>query len=239
MAVVVVLVAALLMAVHTHALNDDGATGAVTQLQSWQRVEKTHGLTLQEARRLGVNSQDLYELGIKDVTERLAVLREIYGSSSSDSSEYQEFVFVAKHVNSTRQLGKCLNFIVKYRYTDGAAPNATGKGYIDYREIRDIALYYAKPTSDLPMNVQWEAINLALVRNISMRYPQITAVNAVIQVMNNLNPMLVEPGNHGSSVTHIKSDYIQDFESVSETWTHAFDYDCTTSSGPTDDINMN
>ena len=210
------------------------AVGSSAQYLSWQKVQDVHGLSIEEARELGLNSRDLQDLGITNVTERISLLREIRGTPSTPKI-HQDFTFVARHVNSTRQWGKCLNFIVRYRYEDGMEPNATGKGYIDYREIHEMALGYAKPTELLPFNVQWEAVNLAFVQDIAQRYSQLRGIHSVIQVMSENNTYIYEPGNHGSSVKWTSGSDVTDFEDLTDTWTHAFDYDCTRTNGTSTD----
>ena len=44
----------------------------------------------------------------------------------------EEFVFSAAYINSTRQWGKCLHLVVKYRYL----PNQ----YLDYKPLRQAAI---------------------------------------------------------------------------------------------------
>jgi hypothetical protein len=58
----------------------------------------------------------------------------------------EEFMFEVRNYNSTRMLGVCLNFIVRYRY-----PQPTTKAsYINYLDLRDVVLRFAEPSDELP-----------------------------------------------------------------------------------------
>ena len=108
----------------------------------------------------------------------------------------------------------------------GTDANSTGGGYLDYREMREMALKVAQPTEQLPMEVQWEAINTVLVEQIMQRYSsQIVAVSSLIQVMAEMNTYIDEPGNHGSIVTR------GDISPTNEPWINNFRYDCTSQNG--------
>ena len=74
------------------------------------------------------------------------------------------WLYVVIYCSTTRQEGKLLNFIVKYRYAPDATPNpnASDSGYIQYKDLRSVVLYYAEPTPELPMTIYWEAVNLAV-----------------------------------------------------------------------------
>lgn len=214
--------------------SDRLATSALGKLQA------DYGLSLTEIRDLGLTSQDLAELGIKDIRTRLALLRRIRLPFTSTTPTFtdnrvalqtQDFVFVISHFNSTRQWGKCLNMIIKYRYIPGAKANSTGGGYLDYRDVRKLALAEAQPTPKLPIGVQWELINKELVDKILLKYAgQITSISSQIQVLSEINPKIQEPGNHGSIVTRYGND--KTFKPLSEPWINAFRYDCTKSKAP-------
>jgi hypothetical protein len=144
----------------------------------------------------------------------------------------QDFAFVVSHFNSSRQFGKCLNVIIKYRYILGTRANSTGGGYLDYREVRRLVLKFAQPSTKLPMIVQWELINEELVKEIFSKYGgQITAVSSQIQVLSEINPDISEPGNHGSIVT-IGQDAT--FVPLAEPWINAFRFDCTRTNSTTE-----
>ena len=118
--------------------------------------------------------------------------------SSSPSRTTQDFVFEVRHYMSSRQSGKCLNIIVKYRYIPGAG-NST---YIDYlARLRPIVLRYAEPTAALPEITYWELVNKAMVQEMMGTYADITGISSQFQVMNDLGSKQVEPSNHGSIVT--------------------------------------
>jgi hypothetical protein len=185
-------------------------------LNSALDVLTRHNLQLRDIVHL--DAQDLRDLGL-DLSQRIALRISL--------SDTQDFTFVVSHFNSTRQWGKCLNIIVKYRYLPGTTANSTGGGYLDYREMRKLALVLAQPTQDYPMNVQWEAVNHALVDEILLRYgSQITAVSSQMQVLHEMNLYIDEPGNHGSIVT------VGDISPNNEPWINAFRYDCTQEPGP-------
>ena len=126
-----------------------------------------------------------------------------------------DFTFVASYVNSSRQLGKCLNIIVNYRY-----PSVNS--YIDYIEMREMALWYAaEPTEELPWDSTWERINELFIYNVSNTF-NISGISSQIQVMDHTsNPVLVEPGNHGTIMT------LGDITPQTEPWVNNFLYDCT------------
>jgi hypothetical protein len=96
-------------------------------------------------------------------------------SSSMNINDHmtQDFSFVASYINSTRQYGKCLNLIVKYRYI--------GDHYFDYKPLLETLMYYSEPTPDLPMAIYWEIVNKAFVKNITSRY-KLDGLSSQIQV---------------------------------------------------------
>ena len=128
-------------------------------------LRQHHQLEPVEVRRLGLSSQDLLDLGVTNVKDRLAVLRFVRQLPPASVlpvqtpwPQHQDFTFVVSHFNSTRQWGKCLNIIVRYRsgkilretrdtfysdnlpdfhrYTPGSHVNGSA-GYFDYREVCD------------------------------------------------------------------------------------------------------
>jgi hypothetical protein len=185
------------------------SSGATTSsLSIFQRKYK---LPLKDI--LHLDGQDFRDLGVS-LNKRIKIKQEL--------SRSQEFTFVVSHFNSTRQWGKCLNIIIKYRYLPNASANSTGGGYLDYREMRNLATKLAQPTRAFPQNVQWEAINIELVNQIMNKYEsQIIAVSSQIQVLSELNSHIDEPGNHGSIVTD------GSIVPLNEPWINAFRYDCT------------
>ena len=205
-------------------------TPALTELQN------RHGIGLREIRELGLTSQDLVDLGITSVQARLAILRESHALAPGgyalavDDVPKQDFAFIVSHFNSSRQFGKCLNIVVKYRYISGKQANSTGGGYLDYREVRRLVLEFAQPSEQLPNTVQWELINQKLVQEIYSRYSeQVMAVSSQIQVLSEVNHFISEPGNHGSIVTISKDNT---FVPLAEPWVNAFRYDCTKTNQP-------
>ena len=188
---------------------DPSPTSAISILQQ-------HNLSLQDLVHL--DNQDLRDLGLK-LHERIALKQML--------STTQDFAFVVSHFNSTRQWGKCLNIIVKYRYLPNASANSTGGGFLDYRQMREMALLLAEPTPSFPINIQWEAVNKELVDRIMLRYGnQITSVSSQIQVLSEMNSHIDEPGNHGSIVTRGAMIPLE------QQWVNGFRYDCTKTSPP-------
>ena len=62
----------------------------------------------------------------------------IISPTSTFSSSYttnSDFIFIVSHYNSTRQFGKCLNIIVKYRYRSNVTILPHGQGYLEYVNI--------------------------------------------------------------------------------------------------------
>jgi len=167
-----------------------------------------------EAVSLGLTSNDLLDMGVEAVEDRIAIL-----SSSSETESKKDFAFTASYVNSTRQWGKCLNIVVKYRYSSSAT--------IDYREIYSRALYYAQPTDDIAMDEQWEVVNNAFVNETMNTYSdRISSISSLIQVRSQDNEDINEPGNHGSTVT------VGNLVPIVQPWVSAFSYDCTKYTGP-------
>ncbi len=95
-------------------------------------LHHAHGITTDDVRELGLTSVDLLQLGVAAAADRVAILRaarttagpantsrattaSAAGANASDI--LQDFHFVVSHFNSTRQFGKCLNVLVKYRCT--------------------------------------------------------------------------------------------------------------------------
>jgi len=184
------------------------------------------GLSSMDVTAMGLTSNDLLEMGVANVKDRIAILsnsKNRDASSSSTKLQTQDFAFTASHVNSTRQWGKCLNIIVKYRYI--------GNETIDYREIYSRALVYAEPLStpskDIPMDAKWEVVNNAFVKETMATYSsQIASMSSMIQVRSQSNADIDEPGNHGSVVT------VGSLTPLAEPWVNSFSYDCTKYTGP-------
>jgi hypothetical protein len=109
----------------------------------------------------------------------------------------------------------------------GTLPNATQQGYIDYRDVYALALSYMQPTPALPMEAQWEAINLVFVPAVLEKYPQIVALSSQLQVRSEINKHIAEPGNHGSTTSVIPGEHSATFAPLAEPWVNAFQYDCT------------
>jgi len=129
--------------------------------------------------------------------------------------KYSDFSLTVGYYNTSRQYGKCINIIVNYRYI---STNIA----LDYKPIRQRALYYAEPTQELPIDAQWEYINLAFVNEIMSTYKEsIVAMTSQFQVMSQNSSVIDEPGNHGSTIT--QGDIIP----LREPMVNNFLYDCT------------
>ncbi len=209
--------------------------------QAWEQdlavaeatLRRTQGLAREDLAGLGLTSQDLVELGVRDVRQRIALLHSWDNSgdgrrkAENDAlrkrrelpTPTQEFSFAVSHFNSSRQWGKCLNIIVKYRYMP--ADKAMS---FDYRPIQQLTVKLAQPTASLPMNSEWEDINMELVSQVFTRF-NVTAVSSQIQVMQEINNKIWEPGNHGSLIT------MGDIPAIPEPLANAFSYDCTKYNG--------
>ena len=200
--------------------------------ESALRALAAHGIeSAAEAAALGLDTADLRELGVENVADRIAILKQKSDNKGTAAATVaagggggigpvdtrQDFHFVASYVNTTRQWGKCINIIVKYRYPRGVYSD---QSYIDYRQIRELALYYAEPTEKLPVETQWELVNMAFVKETFGRW-NITGISSQIQVMSEWTAEINEPGNHGSTVTH------GDMQPMEEPWVNNFLFDCT------------
>lgn len=197
-----------------------------------QSVLRANNLTIKDVRDLGLTSTDLHELGIS-VRDRIFLLRagstaatraakSGSGTTTDDDSLVlaQDFAFAATYINSTRQYGKCLHMIVKYRYPQAAIQD---QSFPDYRDIYARALWYAQPSEELPMETKWELVNNYFVREIMASY-NLAGLSSQIQVMDSQdNPSIFEPGNHGSTVT--AGDLGQ--PPTAEGWVNTFQFDCT------------
>jgi len=100
---------------------------------------QAHGFTsAADAAALGLSSTDLVAMGIERVSDRIAILKATKAMEQSttiavpidgDDAVHdniqlsEEFSFALTYVNSTRQYGKCLHQIVKYRYPYTGTPS--------------------------------------------------------------------------------------------------------------------
>ena len=133
----------------------------------------------------------------------------------------EEFTFSAAYLNSSRQWGKCLHAVVKYRY-------ASSRDYFDYKPMREMVIAsLIGPTPELPVNATWELVNRALVREILGRYP-VAALSSQVIVRHEMSAQVHEPGTHGSVVS--AGDPTMSMPEVP--WLDAFSYDCTRSGPP-------
>lgn len=182
-------------------------------------VLRRHGLTVAAAAEIGLTSNDLRELGVDDVRVRIKVLSAMAESARSTAGQVQEFAFAVSHYNSSRQWGKCLNVVIKYRYP---VPEGSTKAVsFDYRPVRELTLELIEPTVALPIGSEWEDVNLALTSSIMSRF-NVTAVSSQIQVMQRTTATIAEPGNHGSTITMGLG-----ILPVDEPLANAFAFDCT------------
>ena len=141
-------------------------------LEQYASTFVAHGIHADDLRNL--QSHDLQELGLP-LADRLNFMRSLQrppagthlsGSCSSGMDTCQDFIFQLAGYNTTRQKGKKLNFIIKYRYPKDVGPTT----YIEYNQMRAVVLYYAEPTTDLPRDTYWEMVNLALCKNLTSHF---------------------------------------------------------------------
>ena len=206
------------------------AVGEFTISTEAKIVLQANNLTIEDVHALGLTSTDLEDIGLH-VQDRIRILRLARSKfkqpttmTAIDTADdgivvAQDFAFAATYINSTRQYGTCIHMIVKYRYPS----EIQNQSYLDYRDIYSRALWYAQPSEALPMETQWELINYSFVQEIMATY-DLAGISSQIQVMNSQdNPYIVEPGNHGSTVT------VGDFGQppTAEPWVNTFQYDCT------------
>ena len=78
------------------------------------------------------------------------------------------------------------------------------------------------PTSELPVEATWEAVNHALVRTLFSRYP-ISAISSHVIVRHEDSKAIDEPGTHGS-VVGLGTPALTP---PTVRWVDAFRYDCT------------
>ena len=111
---------------------------------------------------------------------------------------HQEFVFTIANFYTQRQMGKLLNIAIKYRYPN----NASASQYIEYvSAMRSVAMVYMEPTEALPLRTYWEAVNMAMVSNLTASFPNVLGFSSQILVQGDVQGSMYEPGDHGSLVT--------------------------------------
>ena len=123
-----------------------------------------------------------------------------------------DFAFQVLNISTPRQLNKTLNVFVKFRYTEdtGRCPfSATDNTCPQYQlfmrdYILNTTLY---PTEELPIEAEWERVNLKICRGLWGIYPNIGALSTSLQVngdgrpASQRGPMPYEPGAHGTTCT--------------------------------------
>ena len=194
---------ALVVATHVHGASDLCIGPVLHRLGLGRHAPafRAAGVTRSNARHL--QSHDLKELGLATVRERLLLLEALSNGETAmpvvpadvDNLSHQDFVFKVANYWTARQMGKLINFIVKFRYPHDA--NMTD--YIEYTQMRECVLYYAEPTPELPMPVYWELVNNAIVKNLTSRF-RVLGMSSQIQVQGE-SVRMYEPGDHGSIVT--------------------------------------
>lgn len=190
-------------------------------VQALQMLWDRHGLDSSDLVGIGLTSAELQELGVDDVVQRVNTLKWLNNARGGTAGvPLQEFSFAVSHFNTTRQYGKCINVIVKYRYPTSNEPVS-----FDYRDVHQLVLAYAMPSTDFPMVTRWEDVNLAMTRDILGRF-NITSISSQFQVMSMKNQYIDEPGNHGSTIT------IGEIPALAEPLANAFSYNCVNQTGP-------
>ena len=136
--------------------------------------------------------------------------------SAPAPSMMSDFEFTAAYVNSTRQWGKCLHILVKYRYR--------ADQYLDYRPMREAAISLLKaPTAELPVDAKWEEVNRELVRGMVAQY-SVAAIVSQVVVRHEQTKEISEPGTHGSIISAGDLSMPPSPFSLVD----SFKYDCTT-----------
>lgn len=106
------------------------------------------------------------------------------------------FQFQIKDYHTQRQAGQTLDVNIRYALRD----DMDSSKYPDYRELREKAMRYLEPTSDLPVNTYWELIAKAIGDDL-MRSYQLAGISVQISVHTNENGTISEPGLHGPIYT--------------------------------------
>ena len=100
---------------------DPEDAASVSLLEEARSVLRQHRLDLGTAAELNLSSDDLRELGVTNVLSRVAALRAMQHTRTTQwvvpaalpLPRVQEFAFAISHYNTSRQWGKCLNMIIK------------------------------------------------------------------------------------------------------------------------------
>lgn len=115
--------------------------------------------------------------------------------NKSDAAE-NNFQFQISHYHTQRQGGQTLDLNVRYTMKD----EVDYSQYLDYRDLRNIALTYLEPSERLPTNIFWEVIAAKIGDDLMTRYPM-AGISVQILVYPNENGIVSEPGFHGPIYT--------------------------------------
>lgn len=143
----------------------------------------------------------------------LTSIPEFVGSSEPSPVEKVDFHFQILGIETPRQSNKTLNVFVRFRYRQNSSHcpySTTDNLCIQYQQdIHSAILSIAnQPTPELPVDTEWERVNLAICRYIFNRWKSlIVGVSTAIHVNGDgrsaaeRGTMPYEPGAHGSTCT--------------------------------------
>lgn len=116
-------------------------------------------------------------------------------SAASTSVTRVDFSFQVLNVSTPRQLNKTLNVFVKFRYAHDTSrcpfhptDNTCPQYQLFMREY--ILNKTTMPTPELPIETEWERVNLAICHGLWGTYPNIAALSTSLQVNGDVSPAL-------------------------------------------------
>ena len=133
-----------------------------------------------------------------------------YQRSQSTDKTYVDFSFQMMGLNTTRQNNKTLDIFVKFRYAGDQQHcpfSPTDNTCIQYQLfMRSLILNLTlSATPELPMESEWERVNLAICRGIWAEYPTIiSSLSTSLHVNGDGRSnagLFWEPGAHGTTCT--------------------------------------
>ena len=112
------------------------------------------------------------------------------------SNEKNYFQFVIPKYLTKRQGGQTVSIYARYAYNKDLP---TSK-YVDYRILREDLLSYMEPSAEFPAQVYWEILATEMGRKLMKDYP-FAGVSIQLEVLDNPDPNVYEPGDHGPVFT--------------------------------------